>query len=96
MNNDTSILYTGGLRKPTRVIKFTKDLKFTIWDSYIIKEYKNEQLPVTAMRPYIDETFIPKNRDEVIANFDTRTYLYRNMITFKRFQKAIMDVKPRK
>lgn len=96
MNSDTSILYTGVLRKPTGVIKFTKDLKFTIRDSYIISEYKNENKPITAMRPYIDETFIPKNRDEVISNFDTRTYLYRNMITFKRFQKAIMDVKPRK
>ena len=48
------------------------------------------------MRPYIDELFDSKLRDTVIQSFDTRSYVFRNLITFKRFQNEIMILKPRK
>ena len=40
--------------------------------------------------------FNSKLRDTVIQSFDTRSYVFRNLITFKRFQNEIMILKPRK
>ena len=48
------------------------------------------------MRPYIDQLFNPQSRDNVIAMFDTRSYLFRNLITQKQFKKELELLKPRK
>ena len=48
------------------------------------------------MRPYLDLVFNQKTRDDLIGVFDNRGYLYKNMITFKKFQKEIQLIKPRK
>ena len=48
------------------------------------------------MRPYIDELFDSKLRDTVIQSFDTRSYVFRNLITFKQFQTDMELLKPRK
>ena len=48
------------------------------------------------MRPYLDEVFVVEQRDNVIKQFDYRGYMFRNLITFKQFQKEIELIKPRK
>ena len=98
IDTDYSLVYRGRLSSPSYVIKFgkTKDTWYTIWDSNVIKKYNGEKKPCIAMRPYLDEVFVVEQRDNVIKQFDYRGYMFRNLITFKQFQKEIELIKPRK
>lgn len=98
IDTDRSLIYKGRLTSPISVIKFSKDKSdwYTVWDNNCIAQYQGEKKPVIAMRPYIDEFFNSQQRDNVINLFDTRSFVYRNLITFKRFQNEIMLLKPRK
>lgn len=96
---DTSLIYTGRLRKPAAVIRFSKDKGdwFSVWDDNVIAPYNGEKIDVViAMRPYIDTRFYSDLRDKVIELFDTRCYKFRNLITQKRFKKELELLKPRK
>lgn len=94
---DYTLIYKKRLGKPTNVIKFSKDRDdwFTVWDGKVIKKYCNEIKPVISMRPYLDELYTIDQVKNVINRFDTRTFLYTNLITFKQFQKNIELLKPR-
>ncbi|MBO7696711.1 MAG: hypothetical protein J6T10_29125 [Methanobrevibacter sp.] len=48
------------------------------------------------MRPYLDELYNKDAAKAIIDMFDTRSYHYRNLITFKQFQQDIEMLKPRK
>lgn len=95
---DTSLVSKKRLIKPTMVIKFTtrQENWFTLWDGHTIKRYNGEMVYVVAMRPYIDELFQSSLRDSIIQQFDTRCFLYKDLITFKLFQKNLELLKPRK
>lgn len=95
---DDTLVTKKRLTRPQYIVKFTKDRStwFTVWDGNVITRYNGEHSPIIAMRPYIDETFQPKVRDSVILQFDTRCFLFRNLITFKMFQKEMQLLKPRK
>lgn len=97
IDTDNTLVNKKRLKKPIQVIKFSKEKEnwFTLWDDGIINEYKGENKPVIAMKPYIDEIFQAKIRDMVILNFDTRAYQYHSLILFKKFQKNINLLKPR-
>ena len=94
---DYSLIFKGRLNHPTTVIKFDKDEDswFTIWDGNVICKYNREKKPVIAMKPYIDEVFIPDQQKNIVAMFDTRYFQFRNLITFKLFQKQLTLLKPR-
>jgi hypothetical protein len=98
IDTDTTLVNKKRLIKPNQIIRFSKDMNdwFTIWDNGIIAPYNKENCGVIAMKPYLDVEFIPKLRDNVILNFDMRSYSYKNLITFKRFQKQVELLKPRK
>ena len=95
---DASRIYKGKLTRPQNIIKFDKDISkwYTLWEGGIICPYNKEKVPVWAMRPYIDEIFVTERRDVIFNLFDTRSLLFRNLITFKRFQKELEFIKPRK
>lgn len=96
---DKTLIYKGRLVKPNHIIKFSKSPNdwFVIWDDNVICKYNKENIGnVVAMRPYIDVSFFPVYRDTIIDNFDRRNYKFRNLITFKLFQKQIQLIKPRK
>lgn len=95
---DTTIIDRSVLTKPVRVIKFSKEKKdwFTVWNSNIIAKYNGEQKPAIAMRPYIDELFMTELRNTIMEQFDTRCFKFRNLITFKQFQKQLELLRPRK
>ena len=94
---DRSLIWKGRLEKPTAIIHFSKTEKYTVWDGKIIAQYNGERCVTNiAMRPYIDLIFTTQLRDQVIELFDNRALLYRNLITNKKFQKAIQLIKPRK
>ena len=96
IETDSSLVYKGRLIKPTAVIKFFhgKDNWFTVWDGKVLSRFNGEKSTVVAMRPYIDELFTLKVRDTMIQMFDTRSFLYKNLITFKMFQKNMELLRP--
>lgn len=94
---DTSLVIKKRLIKPTTIILFNKQTKFTVWDGNVIAPYNGEQIKSQiAMRPYQDFLFNQESRDVVISLFDSRCYYYKNLITAKKFQKEIQLIKPRK
>ena len=98
IETDYSLVKRGRLISPNYIIKFgkTKDMWFTVWDDNVIVKYNGEHKPVISMKPYLDEVFNVKARDNIVQQFDYRGFTYRNLITFKQFQKFIELVKPRK
>ena len=97
INTDNTLIDKSKLVTPVSVIKFTKDPKgwFTIWNSNLIAKYNGEKKPVIAMRPYLDELFTVELQKQIITMFDTRSFTYRNLITFKEFQSNLEQLKPR-
>lgn len=101
---DKTLIFKGKLKKPVKIISFSKydKDKFTVWESVkgghlVIAEYNKENIKnVISMTPYQDLIFNHEIRDEVIEAFDNRYYLYKNLITNKKFQSAIQQIKPRK
>lgn len=58
--------------------------------------YKGEKgKPIIPMRPYLDEVYSVDRVKAVMETFDTRSYLFRNLITFKKFQSEMTLLKPR-
>ena len=94
---DYSLVDKRPLVSPLYVIKFAKDKDkwFTVWDHNIITKYNGEKKPVVPMRPYLDETYIQDRVKNIILQFDTRSFHFRNLITFKLFQKELELLKPR-
>ena len=94
---DTTLVSKQRLIKPNYIIKFSKnhDEWFTVWNSNIVAEYNGEKSHVIAMRPYLDEIFMPELQKQSILQFDVRGYSFRNLITFKKFQKQMYLLKPR-
>lgn len=97
VHTDTSLVYSGRLRKPSYVIKFTKDRStwFTVWDNNVISTYNGERCSVIAMRPYLDELYNVDLMNNIVTVFDSRSFLFRNLLSFKRFQKEMTLLKPR-
>lgn len=98
VNTDDTLVDKSPLITPKYVIKFTKNEKdwFTVWNSNIVSKYNGEKKQVIAMRPYLDEVFSAEIQKQMITLFDTRSFTYRNLITFKQFQSNMELLKPRK
>lgn len=97
IDTDKTLINKKRLVEPNYVIKFTKNKEdwFTVWDSNIVAKYNGEKKPVLAMRPYLDEVFNVEVQKNMIMLFDTRSLQFRNLITFKQFQKNVELLKPR-
>lgn len=99
IKTDTSIVYKGALHKPQKLIKFSKNDKenFVVWDDNIISKWNGQYLKTKiAMRPYLDEVFNIEARNSVFQIFDMRGYKFRDLITFKQFQKELSILRPKK
>lgn len=98
INTDNTLITKQKLITPVYVIKFTKDPNnwYTIWNNSIVAKYNGEKKPVVAMRPYLDELYSAERVKTMIELFDTRSFQFRNLITFKQFQSAMEELKPRK
>lgn len=94
---DNTLVNKKRLTNPEFIIKFrkNKDSWFTVWDGNIIKKYNGEKKRVVAMRPYLDEQFIVDLQKQIMLLFDTRSFMFGNLITFKQFQKEMSLLKPR-
>ena len=97
IETDYTLVAKQRLTKPEYIIKFSKDKSswFTVWEGNIISQYNNEKVYAVPMRPYLDELYNLQRVNNIITQFDTRSFLYRNLITFKLFQKELSLLKPR-
>lgn len=93
---DTTLVTKERLIKPVCVIKFSKDIRFTVWNRNIIARWNGELAPVIPMRPYLDELYNLDKVNSVISIYDARSYLFHNLITQKQFTKELELLKPRK
>ena len=94
---DKTLLTKRRLRKPSYVIIFSNQEKFTVWDNNVVCSYNGEKIEhIVPMRPYLDQIFNVEARDSIIQLFDTRCFLFRNLLTQKKFKKALQLLKPRK
>ena len=96
---DKTLIYNGTLKRPQTIIKFGKDPSdwFVLWDGMVISQYKQQKIRnVVAMKPYIDEVFIPEARDAVFLQYDNRYLRFQNLITQIKFQNCLELLKPRK
>lgn len=98
INTDNSLVTKKRLKSPRYLVKFTKDPSdwFTIWDGNVVAKYNKEHITTIAMRPYLDEVYNQDQVNNMILQFDTRSFQFRNLITFKLFQKNVELLKPRK
>ena len=97
-DTDYTLISKEKLVYPRMIIKFMKDPEkwFTIWNNNLIAPYNHEKCKtVIAMRPYLDELFNTDQVNGIISMFDTRSFLFRNLITFKKFQSELELLKPR-
>lgn len=97
IDTDNALITKQRLIEPQYIIKFRKDPStwFTVWDGNVIRKYNGEKRPARAMRPYIEEAFSVELQKNVITLFDTRSFMFSNLITFKQFQKQLLLLKPR-
>ena len=95
---DDTLITKQRLIRPVTLIKFSKEDRenFVVWDNDVVKKYRGEKVKnVIAMLPYLDELFNPKLRNSVFAQFDSRGFKFRDLITFKQFQKALELIRPK-
>ena len=92
---DLKLLYKGRLTKPTMIVKYSKDQTdwFTIWEGNVKCPYNGEKKPSVAMKRYIDDTFIPSLRDEIIAQEDVRAFKYKDILTQSLWRKNMELIK---
>ena len=97
IKTDDTLVFKGRCKNPQHVIKFTKDERdwFTLWENGCISQWNKEKKPAIAMRPYLDEVYDMKVMTTIMQRFDYRSFKYKDLITFKMFQKNMNLLKPR-
>lgn len=101
IKTDNTLIYKGRLSKPKYIIKFSKNEKenFTVWDDNVVKKWNGEKFHkdenVIAMSPYLDSIYSQELKKNVFIQFDARKYKFRDLITFKQFQKELELMRPR-
>ena len=95
IETDVSRIDKSRLKKPSYIIKFSKDRSdwFTVWDGNIIAKYNKEIKPGIAMKRYIDEKFDPMIRDSVFQQQDAKAFKFHNLLTQKQFQYQLSLIK---
>lgn len=101
INTDNTLIYKKRLIKPQYIIKFSKIDKenFVVWNDNVITRWNGERFKknenVIAMQRYLDEVFNAETQKQVFSTFDTRGFKFRDLITFKQFQKNLELLRPR-
>lgn len=90
------LIYEGRLRRPSYLLKFgrTTDEWFVLWDDLVIARYKKEQInSVIAMRPYLNEMFLPELRDNIVDKFDAKYFRFKDLVSQAYFTEALTKIR---
>ena len=92
---DLELLYKGRLTKPLYIVKFSKDMSdwFTVWENNVVCPYNGEKKESVAMKRYINDTFIPELRDNIIEQEDVRAFKYKDILTQSLWRKNMEIIK---
>jgi hypothetical protein len=94
---DRSLIVNNRLKvSPKYIIKFTKDKAtwFTVYNNNIISQWNNEcSIFNIAMTRYLDDKYESELAKNVFKQFDSRSFKFTNLATFKRFQKQLKLLK---
>lgn len=93
---DKTQLNKSRLKRPSYVVVFDKETKFTVWDNFTVAKYNGEKVRMIPMRPYLDLVYSPEDKEKVFAMYDNRHYLYRNLMVQKQFKKELELMKPKR
>lgn len=95
IENLTMLIDKRTLIKPSYIIAFSTQEKYTVWDGKIIRKYNGEKVKnILPMRPFIkDYVFIKKNVEMVIERSMTRSFMFTDLITQKKFDSQIKLLK---
>ena len=98
LTKDRKLLTDRRRRKPTAIIKFSKDPGswYSVWDGDIICRYKNEKVAphgVIAMRPYLNEHYSMELRKMVVEKYDACGWLFKDLISQAYFQGDLEKIR---
>ena len=92
---DIQLLYKGRLGKPLYIVKYSKYQTdwFTVYEGNVVCPWNNEKKHSYAMKRYIDDTFLPEMRDNIIAQEDVRAFKYKDIYTQTLWRKNMELIK---
>lgn len=97
INVDHTLVSKERLFKPNFIIRFRKNLAFTVWNSNLIAQFNGEKCKnEILMRPYLDGIYDNDAKNQIFQAFDGRAFKFRNLITFVKFKKELELLRPSK
>lgn len=98
LTKDVALIDKRRVRHPTYIIRFSKNKTdwFTLWDGKIIRRYNNEQLKESqhiAMKPYLNIQYNKEMRNDIIARYDARDFLFNTLITQSYFTDNMTKIR---
>lgn len=98
MQKDLQLLHKGRTRKPTALVKFSKDRGdwYVLWDGVVVKKYNNEKFSdglVIAMKPYLATYYSRERAMAIIEMYDARVLKFNTLITQAYFEAALQKMR---
>lgn len=93
---DSSRINTCKMVRPSYIIVFDKNTKFTVWDGNIVAPFNKEKCNQIAMRPALDLPYDKESVNQVINLFNTKSFWYRNLMTQVNFKKELRVFLPKR
>lgn len=98
LRKDLSMIDKSPLKRPTGVIRFSKEPSdwYTIWDGKIIRKYIKEPIPEDrhiAMGPYMGCNYMKEKKQLVIDMFDAKVWRFANLIVQSYFQEDLKKIR---
>ena len=99
---DLSLIDTSRKKTPTALIKFGKQQNqwYIVWDGRIVSRYKRQPIKrelIVAMRPYLNEMYMPERVKQIIEMYDSHAYLkFDTLITQSYFTDDMTRIRSSK
>ena len=91
---DRTRIYKGRLVRPEYAIMFSKKDGYTVWDGNVIRPYAGEHVRKIPMRPYLDLPYTVDGRQAIMQRFHNQGFMFRDLITQKKFKHDLETLKP--
>jgi len=96
LKKDLTLISKKRVKTPQYIIKFAKNKggMYIVWDNNIITRYKGQPIKtVVAMKPYLDNSYNPEQKQMVIDIFDAQGYKFDTLITLSYFQADLQKIR---
>lgn len=96
LKRDMKLITKKRLQNPQYLIKFSKqkDGIYIVWENNIVSRWKGQAIKrVVAMRPYLDSSYSPEGRQNIIDMFDAQNLKFDTLITLSYFQGELQKIR---